>query len=273
MERILKGDEDATIGSDDILQKAKNYFQSCMGVDKIVEDGLEPILQLAQEIMDKSSETSPAEMLGWLHSNAIFAFFRGINIRFIIVNYGKVEGHDPKDPRLQILPNVAYKIDSQKVAELLSPFVETGFIPSEKLDDISSWIAALEEAMVQFVEGANVARKADSRAQNDDQFVTLDEFAENSGVDLNVYLEAVGLSGVDKVFLYGEAELWYTLFKGTMKEERFQDMQYYYLFRLAICHFNKLSPKYYNLHHDILHTQSKAVRRHGIHPLLITFTR
>jgi predicted metalloendopeptidase len=80
MERILSGQEDENIAQDELLQKAKDYYQSCLNVDKIMEAGIEPILPLAQEIMDRMNsvpQPSPVEMLGWLSTKAVFAFFRG----------------------------------------------------------------------------------------------------------------------------------------------------------------------------------------------------
>ena len=77
MQRILQGEEDDKIEQDELLQKGKSYFESCMNVDKIVDEGIAPIIPLAQELLAKYTETSPIEMLGWLHSKAIFSFFRG----------------------------------------------------------------------------------------------------------------------------------------------------------------------------------------------------
>jgi hypothetical protein len=97
------------------------------------------------------------------------------------VNYGKVEGHDPLDQRLQIMPNVAYKVDSEKVSGLLDPFADAGLIPGDRLGEISDWIVDIENAMVHFVKTANIARKA---GQQDDQFISLAEFSSNRYAEL-----------------------------------------------------------------------------------------
>jgi hypothetical protein len=182
------------------------------------------------------------------------------------VNYGKVPGSDPLDPRLQLLPNVAYKITSLEIAKLLAPFVDAGLIPENQLDSVSDWIENLENAMVQFVKNNEVARKS---GQNPDQFISLAQFSGETGVDLTPFLDQVGLAGAENVFLYGDASLWYDLFKqimGSNEDESFRDLKFYYLFKLAISHYNKLGAKHFNLHYEVLHNEngkSKAVRRHG----------
>jgi hypothetical protein len=97
----------------------------------------------------------------------------------------------------------------------------------------------------------------------------------SSGVNFVKYLEMVGLSGAENVFLYGDASLWYDLFTNTIMDEAIvQNLEYYYMFRLSVHHMNKLSAKSYNLHHSTLLTNSKhgVVRRHGKFILLL-YTR
>lgn len=168
-----------------------------------------------------------------------------------------------ENQRLLLMPNYALSdVTPSDVAALLSPFLEADtdrvwFPPHIDIDKVYIWIANLETEMVRFVRDCNTARKSPPSPA---QFMHITEFSDIFGLDLELFLETIDLPSVSEIYLYGSYELWLGLFTSTI-DAGHPYLGYYHLFKLAVSHFNKLGPRYYDLHSSLL--SGRVVRRHG----------
>ncbi|KAJ3209749.1 hypothetical protein HK099_008436 [Clydaea vesicula] len=240
MEQILMQDTDTLSTEPDDLEvfsKSKLYFESCLNVDQIEKRGVEPVLKVAEKILqDIDNNFSIPNSIAKLELQAVLTLIR--------VQFSKVEGHDPNDLRLQFSPAPAYKAGFDQVKEVLSVFVENDIVKipdGYDLDSISEWVLELEKNMVSFVRSCN----SGSYGNNKKNFMTLNEFNELTSMKWDDFLDEVGLNS-DKIFVFGDIELWRQTFE-ELKEFKLKDLKFYFLWRIGVSHFNKLSKKYYEI--------------------------
>ncbi|KAJ3126896.1 Endothelin-converting enzyme 2 [Nowakowskiella sp. JEL0407] len=222
-----------------IIGKLRKYYKSCLNSYRIAERGFDPIIPLGNLVVSIASkpEIGLPKMLAQLNLNGIFPFIK--------TQYTKTFGKTYKETELQVYPAHGYKAKTRTISTVLKIFEDAGvvrFESPEKLHSIAAWVSDLEKTHVLFILRSNNYTSDDNLPKS----VTMSEFNRNTGLDWNDYLDAMGLSGVKKVNPMGEpSELQEYLL--LLKQVDKSKLKYYFLWRLAAAHFNKLGDPYYAL--------------------------
>ncbi|KAJ1535450.1 Endothelin-converting enzyme 2, partial [Nowakowskiella sp. JEL0078] len=244
MEQLLNKDENdlaQTPLEHDVVRKLQTYYKSCLRWDIIDKRGFGPIVELGNDIFkmaSKSGVTLP-RMLSELNLQAIYPFFKII--------YTKIEGRGFGDLELEMYPAYGFKVKKETIWGVLKMFEEADvfkFKKSSEFDDIVEWVYQLEMQQVKFVKSQNIVMN--DRVTFEAQSVKISEFNEKTDLDWNEYLGGLNLTGIKKVHLWGDVDQFEAAFYaiGKMKAD---DLKYFFLWRLAAAHFNKLAESFWNL--------------------------
>ncbi|KAI9104126.1 hypothetical protein DFS34DRAFT_691546 [Phlyctochytrium arcticum] len=244
MEGILNQTSDALAVSEldrGLFDKTRAYYDSCRDTEEIKKRGFEPIESYAREIVENcQAGLSLPEMFGKLHQDGVYALFK--------TAYTKVENNDPNDLRLQFLPATAYPAKPHSIRKVLEPFLKRGILrlgPEDDLDDIVGWIAGVEHEMKKFIKSLNKGQESTSGLDKT-QFMSRSQLDSATGMDWSAYVGPLQLSGADQVYFWGDTRIWIDTIKA-LKRYDMHDLQFYFIWRLAVSHFNKLSDPYYKM--------------------------
>ncbi|KAI9347994.1 hypothetical protein DFJ73DRAFT_761004 [Zopfochytrium polystomum] len=245
VEQILHQKKDKLSRSeteDRVFQKSVGYLRSCLDTDVINARGFDPILPLARELVKYTLDTTLdiPTVLGHVNSKAVYLLFR--------FAYSKVENADPTDLRLQIVPAPAFKIDPSVIEETLRMFVDKGVIaPPEgiELSEVAAWIAKFERMAAKAIKKHNA--KEPRKHQLPEQYLTMQELNDRTGMDWNNYLVPLKMVGAEKKwYLWGDGKLWVNALKSLKNYDR-TSLAFMMLWRLATSHFTKLGRESYNM--------------------------
>ncbi|KAJ3032374.1 Endothelin-converting enzyme 2 [Rhizophlyctis rosea] len=244
MQQILNQTSDVLAKSSEdkaLFDKTRAYYDSCLDVSTVQSRGFSPIIPLAKKVVSRAqSGMSLPALFAELHKDGIYALFK--------TAYTKVENGDPKDLRLQFFPSPAYMVSKATVKSVLKAFLdhECFALPSDlTLDDISEWVYGLEKEGIHFVKNLNEGHKQGDGLYSD-QFVTLPQLNAKTQLDWTQYTNALNLTGVNEIYFWGNAETWTNAMLSFVKFKP-QHLQYFFLWRLGVSHFNKLSQEYWQL--------------------------
>ncbi|KAI8926838.1 hypothetical protein BC831DRAFT_504232 [Entophlyctis helioformis] len=222
----------------EIFFTLRDYYRSCTNHDIITKRGFDPIVRIASAIV-KACDARGASLprvFGELHARGVYPVFRSI--------YSKVESDDPRDLRLQFVPANAFDVSVQTIHDVLADFAKAGLIGSGdgNLMDLARWVWDVEQEAIVFLRDLGKQR---SLRDSDDQFMSLDELERQTSMDWHAYLEPLHLDAVKHVFLFANADNWISSFRG-LARFAVQDLKYFFLWRLAASHYNKLSLPYHD---------------------------
>ncbi|KAJ3278796.1 Endothelin-converting enzyme 2 [Borealophlyctis nickersoniae] len=246
MEQILNQTSDAlakTPLDKGLFDKTRTYYDSCLDASIIEKRGFEPIIPLAKRVIQNTDPSSPLSLpalFGQLHKDGIYTVFK--------TAYTKVENGSPKDLRLQFLAAPAYEVTKDTVKLVLQYFVENKVLELPKdtnLNDVAEWVLGLEKEGIKFVNALNIGQKA-SDGLRPDQFLSISDLTAATGLNWTDYTASVSLAGVDKLYFWGDASTWVASLR-SVSVFKPSDLRYYFLWRLGVAHFNKLSKQYWNL--------------------------
>lgn len=241
MRRILNNDIDHLNHNDraemDIFFKTRDYYLSCENKEILEERGFSPIKNMAIDLMLNSEkwENSFASMLGKFQSQGIEILFKPI--------YSKVMFRDPRDLRLQLLPAPGYSVSRINIVNVFKIFQEQGVIPSDvNIEKISAYVHHIEKMQAHLIKRLrNINSNREQYHAN--QFISIAELSHLTHEDFTPYMTQMRLENVEKIFMWGDGPTWIKVIRSFSKLPKNQ-MKYYFLFRLACSHFNKLSSNY-----------------------------
>ncbi|TPX70329.1 hypothetical protein SpCBS45565_g01717 [Spizellomyces sp. 'palustris'] len=244
MESILNQTSDAlgkTPLDRQLFDKTRAYYDSCRNVHAVQKRGFEPIKSYGYEIVENCERHMPLPALfGELHQDGVYALFK--------TAYTKVENNDPKDLRLQFYPAPAYQVGPDTVKKVLQPFVHHGILrlPHDTdLEKIAVWISGLEAEMAKFIEALNNGQEA-GEGLDPTQFLTMEELNSRTSLDWRQYVGPLHMSGARKVYFWGDTDIWIDTINALTRYDP-KDLKYYFIWRLGVSHFNKLSEEYYRI--------------------------
>ncbi|KAJ3024355.1 hypothetical protein HKX48_000030 [Thoreauomyces humboldtii] len=257
MENILAMPTDALAKGPtdkDLFTKTRDYYDSCRDAKAIQKRGFSPIVPYAEELV-RYAQTSKSlpELFSKLHQDAVSILFR--------TSYGKVPSNDPKDLRLQFLPAPAYDVSVSTVKKVIQAFLSHGIVKLPRgtsLDQVASWVVAMEEEMSKFVESLDHQQKRGHGLQPT-QFVSIDDLNQVTRQDWRIYTSALNMTGTESVYFFGDADVWAQAVRSLARYHP-KDLRYYLLWRLGASHFNKLSSEYYDI-------WAKEIRSNVVHSL------
>ncbi len=149
MKLVLEEKRDAlsrTATEQEIFQKTKAYYESCLDRETIEKRGIKPILPYARVLWKAAVDpkmTLPA-LFGILQTQGVDVLFRS--------RYSKVETMNPDDLRLQFFPAPAYEINHNIIKKVLTIFSRHGFKePGMDLELLARFIGKMEQDNVKFV--------------------------------------------------------------------------------------------------------------------------
>jgi hypothetical protein len=253
MKQILEKDVDSLKHSDrpemDIFYKTRDYFMSCMHKGNIETRGFKPIKLMAIDLIKKTKDSPLALLLGTFQSQGIEILFNPI--------YSKVQFHSPNDMRLQLIPSSAYDVKKETISKVMMIFRNEGVLESNlDMEMIVHFIYKMEMRQLKLVKSLNEKIESGSD-QNDNQYVSKETLSRLTRFDFDLYLPEVKLDQIEAFFLWGDSHIWIKNLRTWGKQRHL--MKFYFLWRLATSHFNKLSEEFKSLwYSDIYPHQLKA---------------
>ncbi|KAI9007116.1 hypothetical protein BC832DRAFT_554286 [Gaertneriomyces semiglobifer] len=228
----------------ELFAKTKSYYQSCRNSEAIKNRGLEPLIAHARSIIAYTAHDNNTDLpliFANLHQDAIEVLFR--------TEYTKVPNHDPTDLRLIFSPASAYEVQPSTVKKVLEPILRMNllddFDATSDLDSIADWIVKIELESVKFIAALD-AENIETDGLAPSQFMVIDQLNTRTQQDWRTFTRQLGLNNADRIYLYGDAEKWIDAFTALAKFDR-QALRFYFLWRLGVSHFNKLSAPYHDL--------------------------
>ncbi|KAI9351774.1 hypothetical protein DFJ73DRAFT_368450 [Zopfochytrium polystomum] len=241
MEEILSQRQDKiskTPAERRVFAKAINYYRSCLDSETINARGFEPIVPLAKEFNTLFEKQSFTSAFGKMNSKAVYFLFK--------TSYSRVQNEDPNDLRLQFFPATGYDVTVKTVIRALKPFVDRRILtipPDTTLESIAEWIVKVEKMTISLIKTQNSANLwADAGSSR----MSLWELSQKTGMDWNEYLQPLNLTGIDKIYFWGDRGTWIKTLTAIAKFDR-KAMSYIALWRLATTHYSKLGRKWFNL--------------------------
>ncbi|KAJ3162073.1 Endothelin-converting enzyme 2 [Geranomyces michiganensis] len=263
MEQILDQPADALATKSvdrELFEKTRAYYDSCQNTERIRRRGFRPILPYARDLVEYARDTdSLPELFARLHQDGVYALFK--------TSYSKVADRDQKDLRLQFYPAPAYDVSGSTVRQALEPFVRAGVIRvphGQSLKQISGWVAHVERQTAKFIATLNARNEASSSGSGHrrpkSNLVSMPELNVRTRQDWSRYTHALNMTAATanrEVYFWGDATVWIDAI-AELSEYDSRDMVWYFLWRLAAAHYNKLGDRYHDLWAD--HIRPKAVR-------------
>ncbi|KAJ3165885.1 Peptidase M13 [Geranomyces variabilis] len=262
MEQILDQPADAlaTTKTDrELFEKTRAYYDSCQNVDAIRKRGFKPILPYARDLVEYAKETdSLPELFARLHQDGVYALFK--------TAYTKVADNDQKDLRLQFYPAPAYDVSAETVRRALEPFVKHGVLRlphgRDSLQRISAFVARIEKQTAKFITTLNARheKSAGGSYAPRSNLVSMPELNARTRQDWSRYTRTLNMTAATantEVYFWGDATVWIDAISELSAHDS-RDLVWYFLWRLATAHYNKLNDGYYDLWAD--HIRPRAVR-------------
>jgi predicted metalloendopeptidase len=242
MEMILNRTTDPLAHSQadrEIFEKSRNYYVSCARRDVIEQRGYAPFRTMANVMLAKfKSRVSFPRLLGQLQSQS------GISI-VLQSKYTSVPTKDIKKLRLQFVPAAAYNVTRETISQVFDTFVDNEIIPDNvNTDELRDFIFEYERRHLYF--GKHLNHRHKLGGDRPDQFKSIDELSEETGLDWREYLDPLKLPDVEKIHLWAGSNAWLEEIE-YVKNIPLHKLKYLALWRLAVTHYNKLPNPYYEL--------------------------
>lgn len=176
-----------------------------------------------------------------------------------------------------MFPSRAYPVDANIIKNVLQYFISNipqlpSFLQQMQtdMDGISNWIASVEKQAAVWGRAANSAYA--TSMDNPNGYISIEELTRRTGgVDWKRYVSGIGMAGVEGIYLWAETSNFVDTLasfahlpsststsSSSSPPSTPPKMVFYYIWRLAMSHFNKLSKEYYDVWQGI--NSNSAVR-------------